>query len=369
MRNKARKIYRTIHLIGGLWLGLILSVICLTGALIVYKPYLEKQGIRHMAFVKPTNPDAIPLPLDSLYQNAKAQYPSYKFDNLVLYGTRNEAYSFRAKKPKVKGRRQLYVNQYTGVVHGEDIYKHKFFQHVYNCHTKLFMGKTGVIVVASLGIILLITIITGLILIPKGFKNSLKKKRTVKSSFFSYYKSHIIIGMLVALPLGVIALTGGYWGFPNTYRKIFETMSDGRAIAVRPTIENLNDGPYASLDVIVEAAENYFPEGKPMIVFFPKRINDPFSVRMKTKHDFSRTGSNHVYIHPQSGAVVGSNLWKNKPTAEKLTRSMYFIHFGEFWGHFSRILWILVGISVPILYFTGFYLWWFKYSKRNKHKN
>ena len=43
---------------------------------------------------------------------------------------------------------------------------------------------------------------------------------------------------------------------------------------------------------------------------------------------------------------------------------MYFIHFGTFWGHYSRILWIFIGLVVPFLYFTGFYAWWSKLKRR-----
>jgi len=37
---------------------------------------------------------------------------------------------------------------------------------------------------------------------------------------------------------------------------------------------------------------------------------------------------------------------------------MFGLHFGTFWGHPSRIVWLLVGISPLILFVSGLLMWW-----------
>ena len=47
-----RKIIVKLHLYTGLILGLIITLICLSGTAIVYKPELEKLSVKDIAFVK-----------------------------------------------------------------------------------------------------------------------------------------------------------------------------------------------------------------------------------------------------------------------------------------------------------------------------
>ena len=50
-----RKIIVKLHLYTGLILGLIITLICLSGTAIVYKPELEKLSVKDIAFVKPAS--------------------------------------------------------------------------------------------------------------------------------------------------------------------------------------------------------------------------------------------------------------------------------------------------------------------------
>lgn len=363
-RYKMRRFARFLHLFCGLSLGVVLSVICLSGALVVYKPSLEKQCIREKAYLDSFR-EQIPLLLETLLQNVRLEYPAYHISNMVIYGDRDEAYSFRTTKEGEKGRRQIYVNQYTGQVLGEDVYNTKFMQWVYDLHTDLFLGKAGRVIVGSLGLFLLLMILTGIALLPPRLRPIVTLKSR-NSKYMTRYRRHIIIGLMSAVPLAVIALTGAYWGFPRVYQSAFEAITQSQAVPDRPLIERNATGSNVSLDQIVRSARDYYPEGEPTMIFFPKSETAPFSVRMKHPHDYSRTGSNHVYIHPQTGDVVAANLWETKPAAEKLVRSMYFIHFGEFWGHCSRILWMITGFLVPVLYFSGLYLWYVKFTKNHR---
>lgn len=161
----------------------------------------------------------------------------------------------------------------------------------------------------------------------------------------------------------VIAFTGSYFGFKKEYQSFFESISAGKAVAPAPKTDKYT-GDWVSLDSVLATAQEEFKEGTPTMIFFPKDNTSVFSVRMYQEGDFERTGSNHIYIHPITGKVVATNLWKDKPAAEKLVRSMYFVHFGTFLGHFSRILWILISLAVPFLYFTGFYIWVIRHRQK-----
>ncbi len=124
-----RKIIVKLHLYTGLILGLIITLICLSGTAIVYKPELEKLSVKDIAFVKPASRTVSP---QTLLENVRHEYPpnTAKINNMVLYGGEDCAYSFRTTFPDEKGRIQIYVNPYTGEVTGVDRYRHKVFSMV-----------------------------------------------------------------------------------------------------------------------------------------------------------------------------------------------------------------------------------------------
>ena len=124
-----KKIIVKLHLYTGLILGLIITLICLSGTAIVYKPELEKLSVKDIAFVKPASRT---VPPQTLLENVRCEYPQAKINNMVLYGGEDCAYSFRTTFPDEKGRIQIYVNPYTGEVTGVDRYRHKVFQWLYD---------------------------------------------------------------------------------------------------------------------------------------------------------------------------------------------------------------------------------------------
>ena len=353
-----KKIIVKLHLYTGLILGLIRTLICLSGTAIVYKPELEKLSVKDIAFVKPASRT---VPPQTLLENVRCEYPQAKINNMVLYGGEDCAYSFRTTFPDEKGRIQIYVNPYTGEVTGVDRYRHKVFQWLYDFHVNLLLKKQGATIVALSGFLLIFLTLSGFLLLPKRRIFSVNRKMGLRAKLF---KSHSIIGICTSLFLLVIAFTGSYFGFKKEYQSFFESISAGKAVAPAPKTDKYT-GDWVSLDSVLTTAQEEFKEGTPTMIFFPKDNTSVFSVRMYREGDFERTGSNHIYIHPITGKVVAINLWKDKPAAEKLVRSMYFVHFGTFLGHFSRILWILISLAIPFLYFTGVYLWVIR--NRQKH--
>lgn len=131
-----KKIIVKLHLYTGLILGLVITLICLSGTAIVYKPELEKLSVKDIAFVKPASRT---VPPQTLLENVRCEYPQAKINNMVLYGGEDCAYSFRTTFPDEKGRIQIYVNPYTGEVTGVDRYRHKVFQWLYDFHVNLLL--------------------------------------------------------------------------------------------------------------------------------------------------------------------------------------------------------------------------------------
>lgn len=360
-----KKIY-PLHLWVGIVLGGFISLVSITGALVVYKPEIERISSPKLTSVKP-QPHSVPL--DTLYYRVKSLFPKHRVMNIVLYGDENTAISFRTARPKDNVREQIYFNQYTGELLGVDAYDDNFLQWVYDFHANLLMGKKGRVLNAILGFILIFLLFSGMFLLWPGLKKVkyLLRFYRGKSLLKKMYDTHRLVGLFGFSFLILIAFSGSYYGFKQQYHSLFETIASGSAKINSPKIK-AEASPYVSIDLILENAKQCLPKGVPTLLFFPRSRENCFSVRMILPSDYGRTGNNHIYLSPYTGDVISTNLWKNKATAEKLTRSMYFIHFGTFGGHLTRILWVFIGFLIPILYFSGFFFWWKKKILRRRYK-
>ena len=104
-----------VHLYTGLALGILVTVVGLTGSLIVYKPETERLFSSRIAVVQPSGQT---VSVQELYRQVKAFRPQDRIDRLYTWGGPGAAWMFRTIRPD--GRRQyIYVDQYRGTVQGE----------------------------------------------------------------------------------------------------------------------------------------------------------------------------------------------------------------------------------------------------------
>src|SRR5580704_17169666 len=192
-----------IHLYCGLALGLIVTVIGLTGSLTVYKPETERLMSAAIANVQPL-PERVPV--EALYRAVHTFRPSDRIDRLYTWGGPSAAWMFRTIRPD--GRRQyVYVDQYRGNVLGEYVMDGSLLQWTYELHDNLLLGKRGLIANGWIALLLTVLSITGLVIWWPG------ARRIVTGFHFhrragwktQNYDIHKILGLLTMPPLAIIA--------------------------------------------------------------------------------------------------------------------------------------------------------------------
>src|SRR6266702_3884273 len=131
-----------IHLYSGLALGILLTIVGLTGSLIVYKPETERLLSARIATVDPFHET---VSVEELYAQVRAFRPADRIDRLYTWGGPAAAWMFRTIRPD--GRRQyVYVDQYRGTVQGEYVMDGSALQWAYELHDNLLFGKPGLVV-------------------------------------------------------------------------------------------------------------------------------------------------------------------------------------------------------------------------------
>ena len=313
-----RKLFAKLHLWLSLPLGIIISIICLSGAALVFERDITQALQRSLYTVVPPSEDAQPLSPSQLATHIQTQVSdSLHLSSLLLSANPHETAfaSFRET-----GRKQLSVNPYTGEVLGWT-QSYPFFQTMRKLHRWLLdppaskgEKSVGKIIVGITTLVMVFILISGLIIwIPrtrKALKNRLSVSCTKGWRRF-WYDSHVAIGFYSTLFLLVMALTGLTWSF-GWYRT---------------------------------AAYSLFGE-------------TPSSTQVRhTDKGKDRSRKDEVKI-----------TWKdaNASAPQSLKGWFYAFHTGSWGGITTKILYFLAALFGGILPLSGYYLWWKRTRRREK---
>lgn len=110
-----RKIFRNIHLWLSVPFGILITLICFSGAALVFEKEVMELCHRELYFVKKV--EAAPLPMEQLMTKVAATLPdSVSVTGVNISSDPERAYQITLSKPR---RASMYVDQYTGEITGK----------------------------------------------------------------------------------------------------------------------------------------------------------------------------------------------------------------------------------------------------------
>lgn len=387
-----KKIFRKIHLWLSIPFGLIISILCLSGAALVFENEIMEMCRHDFYYVEKIG--TTPLPAGELAEKVAATLPdSVTVTGVTISSDPARAYQVNLSKPR---RASVYIDPYTGEIKGR-YERAPFFTTMFRLHRWLldsmkpdggiFWGK---MIVGTSTLMFVFVLISGLIIwIPrtaKALKNSLKI--TVSKGWRRFwYDLHIAGGLYTFIFLLVMSLTGLTWSF-GWYRtgfyKVFgvETaQSASHQGAPSQTTEkekeqrgkrnerddagkpNRKEGdregrrrgngaqsPTASWQGVYEQLKAQNPGYKQITV-----SNGSATI------SFNRLGnqraSDRYNFNPKNGVITETTLYKDLDTSGKIRGWIFSVHVGSWGGMFTRILSFIAALIGGTLPLTGYYLW------------
>ena len=213
-----RKIFRNIHLWLSVPFGILITLICFSGAALVFEKEVMELCHRELYFVKKV--EAAPLPMEQLMTKVAATLPdSVSVTGVNISSDPERAYQVTLSKPR---RASMYVDQYTGEIMGK-YERAPFFNFMFRMHRWLldsmkqdggiFWGK---MIVGTSTLMFVFVLISGIVVwwprTRKALKNSLKIVANKGWRHF-WYDLHVAGGMYALVFLLAMALTGLTWSF------------------------------------------------------------------------------------------------------------------------------------------------------------
>lgn len=369
-----RKFFTKLHRWLSIPLGAVITVVSLTGALLVFEGEITRALDPHLYRVA-VPPGALRLTPSQLVDSIRRQLP----DSLELTALELPADPATSCMVAFRGvaRRTLGVDPYTGEVLGWTK-RPAFFQSVRKLHRWLLdapasrgEGSIGKRVVGIATLLLVVILVSGLVIwIPRSRK-ALKNRLTIswrhgRRRF--WYDSHIALGFYATLLLLVMALTGLTWSF-GWYRTAAYALFGGsprqetvqqtarqketRPETAQPTSHEADAAVGIDLrawDRVAEELRRRYPAGRSITLSHGE-------ARIVTSSPSHMRREDKVRFDPADGTLRQIVRYDELPRAQRLRGWFYALHTGTWGGLLTRILYFaaaLIGASLPL---TGYYLW------------
>lgn len=347
----SRKRIRRFHL----WLGLIVGVhllfMGLSGSALVFREewnsLLEPAVASNAAQAEPQQIAA------RVSQTLRREFPGLQ-PRMLVFPKVGRPLRLTLKRPD-SGVFQVYFDPAATAVlaRGPEV---SFPDQVADFHHNLLIGRTGRVINGVIAIILFLLIATGLWLWVMQ-RRSIALRLTVRwsNSRRGLFDLHTAVGFWLAPFLALIAFSAIYFAWHESVAGFVNAITFSHTVQPPPKAERQRGS--ATLETITAVAKQAMPKGKISYIVWPARADDPIVVRVKHSDEWRSNGSSHLYLDPSNASVLLSDRTAEQPIGTRIIRNLAPLHFGEFGGRVTQILWVLLGLSPGALFLTGFLIW------------
>ena len=370
-----KKIFKKIHLWLSVPFGLIISIICLTGATLVFEKELTRAGNPHLYTVEYKEGSKPLKPSEIIARISQQTGDTLKISSLQVAGNPKEAWMVSFTNA---GQHQLSVNPYSGEINGW-VEGNSFFQTVRKLHRWLLdapaqkgASSTGKTIVGITTLLMVVILISGIVLWWPRTRKSLQYRLKVsctKGPFRFWYDSHVSLGFYVTIFLLVMALTGLTWSI-RWYRTGFYALFG------------------ASTEQPKQSAPAHEDNNKKEKKNEPERLNylawDAALAELQNRYEtygtiqLSKNSAQVIQSGKQKGDTASIDIHTGniteikvynideQPMSNKMKGLIYSLHTGQWGGMFTRIIYFLSAFIGGILPLTGYYLWIKRINRKHR---
>ena len=340
----------SFHSISGLIAGIFLIVMGLSGSVLVFQ-----HDIEHIQWKEYTQvPSSKALNIDKGISSIQKAYPDW--DTRLFHFEKGEALIFNLRKPTA--RLFVFVDPASGEIIKEINELTTFTRWLLKFHYSLQAGPAGRIIVFITGILFFLSLLSGIYLYRKSIlKTLLFRTRISRKNTRSFYSSlHRIIGVWALIFNLLLVVTGIFLAYT-----VVQSGLNPPAAPQTPLVT-------ASAEKVLQEIEQTHQDFSPTYIRLPLKEGDNLKVYGMYDDDLAIYSEffNSFQADPVSGEIVSSQKISEASLATKLDSILIPLHFGQYGGWFTKILYCLIGLTGPFLSISGFIIW--QKKKRSKRK-
>jgi uncharacterized iron-regulated membrane protein len=339
----------------GLIVGVFLLVMSISGAILVFSEEMEEAVDRRWTAVESPSGQFV---YDASFRQVREKYPDWE---IRIYPQSGPGKAIIYDLRKKEQRKKVYAHPVSGaILHISDNADKEFQRQLLSLHYTWFAGTPGKVFVFVIGVLFLVSLLTGLYVYRKAILKTLSfKVRINRKTSRSFHSSlHRVVGvwslifnlLIVASGLGLsgqIALTA---------------------------LKGVKAGGGASNAAVVSIDQNkrFIEQGfKDFEIHLIRSRPGSASVQLSGRYDNDPFYYGNYYsyfiLNGLTQEVEKKQVLSELPLSQRLLAFSGPLHFGAYGGMWVKVLYCLLGLTPGLLSVTGFVLWWKRKKKGSSH--
>lgn len=371
--KKNQNLLWKIHHWAGLYTGIVIGILCFTGAVAVFIPEIDGWIQRNYYSVSASSFATPPLPkIDSALAEAKKQYP--KMSGLLIDMPDKPGgiatFSF-AVKGKDKASTQIYslfVDPVQDKILGSRDRQNSLANYLRQMHVRLYEGFWGRQLVGLAGIAFVVVTITGFLIYGNFMKKQPYPKIRKKNTRILMADWHKVLGISALAFNFVIACSGAWLGILPKLMQWFDVKApnDFKAEVIMDKKEDANITVH--WDKVFNVVKQEFPDLKPGYMRASEDGSGTIEIHGSIDGQIYERNINSLVISKTSYKPLFKFNISQASFSDKLYSVQEALHFGDFGGLGLKILYAILGLISAFLSISGFVVYLYRTDKKKKRR-
>lgn len=356
-RRPVRPLPFLVHSVLGLCTSLFLAFVCLTGTIATVSHEIEWLLYPQVRATMTDRPES----WGGMWDAVRTHYPDAEIRSIISYDRNDEPYFVRTARVELPSGEQVevYVDPGSGSVTGQSSGEtlHSFMRALH--YHLMLPGALPFYFVCAMGLLLLVSVATGLITYKKFWRGFLRRPRWHRGLRTLMGDLHRLIGLWSMWFALIIGLTCFWYIIEHAgldLERPVPVLARTRA-AVRSHVTGTD------IDRWIRSAQRRMPGLRVTAVIPAADAREPVVIQGQWRAWLVRERANAVFIDPATNRIVGARDAGAMPPGERIVHTADPLHFGNFGGLASKILWASFGLLLTGLSVSGLVI----FVKRTKY--
>lgn len=345
-----------LHRVIGLSAGALLLVIGITGSVLVFREALDRQLYSHLYI-----PSRSAGSLERVMAAARTYHPDSEPRALRVDEGHVYSVGFETDEGQYL---EVFVDPVDYRVRGSRVWEHSAIGVLYRLHYQLLLGETGGWITGIMALLLVGLGVTGVALWPgwKKWRAGVTLRWRSRPHIVAF-DLHKLSGILTAVFLVLLGVTGAAFMFYDPFQTAVYVLTGTQ----RPpdAVSTPTRRASLALDALVAKATPVMAGARLRRVSLPSEPEGVVQLRAEFPGEGSASRRLRIEMDRYSGAVLRVQDGRRPNAAEAVLNWIGPLHFGNYGGVFTQVMYVFVGLAPGGLFLTGFWLWLRKLRRHN----
>ena len=345
------KILFKVHRLLAFLLCVPLLLISLSGSVLVFKHEVDALLMPELVRLAPGN--EVRRSFDELLSSFYQAYPDYEVTGWQMYADPGRADLVYVMARGGSEWSSLFFNQYSGrALSPPTSPKYYVTDLVREFHYTFLAGDLGLLLGAVVAVLLCLQSLVGLILHRKFWKVLFTIRYRARPIIY-LGDIHKLLGAISAPVLLVLGFTGAFWNINQLRHSVQKPPSTAYVVGER--LYN----PALSIDALVQESQLRVVGLTPSFISLPSKPGYSIGILggSTEQHPLYSNFANSVRYNAQTGGYVSMRDIRDSDSVDQVKNSFRRLHFGDFAGNWSRVVWAILGFSPVVLIVSGLAMW------------